>query len=51
MVYTQPRICPGGAQTPLGFWDINWSSNHSQATIPDNNQQQLQQKENLQLVV
>ena len=36
MVYAQPRIYFGerDAQTPLGFWDTNGSSNPSQTTRP-----------------
>ena len=46
IVYAQPRICPEewNAQTPLGFWDTNGSSNLGQTTRPSNNQQE---KENL----
>ena len=42
MVYAQPGIRPGEweAQTPLGFWGTNESSNLSQTTKPSNNQQQ-----------
>ena len=41
MLYSQPRICPGGwdTQTPLGFWDRNESPNLSQMTRPSDNQQ------------
>ena len=36
MVYAQPRIHPGewNAQTPLGFWDPNRSSNLGQTIRP-----------------
>ena len=38
MVHTQPRICPEewDAQTPLGFWETNESSNLGQTTRPYN---------------
>ena len=41
MVITQLKICPGkwDAQTPLGFWDTNGSTNIGQMTTAYNNQQ------------
>ena len=40
MVYAQPRVCPEDwdAENPLGFWDINRSSNLGQTTRPNHNQ-------------
>ena len=42
MVYAQTRNCPGewDAQTPLGFWDTNESSNLAHTTRPRDTQQQ-----------
>ena len=45
-VYVQPRISPTkwDAQTSLGFWDTNGSSNLGQTTRPTKSRQQ---KENM----
>ena len=42
MVYAQPKICPAewDAQTPLEFWDTDWSPYLGQTTRTYNNQQQ-----------
>ena len=46
MVYAQPSICSGewDAQTSLGFWDTDRSSDLNQTTSPYNNQQKKKKR-------
>ena len=52
MVYTQPSTCPRKwhAQTPMGLWYTNGSSNLGQKTRPYNNQQKKKKKEICKIV-